>query len=432
MSSYKRVTKTVRAATAAVALTGLLGLGACAAADRTPGSAAGTSTAPAGHVVPGAALDALAQRDVDAGAPGVVIRIDDGRRPPVTVAKQADWTRADHRLSADDQFRMGSNTKTMVATVALQLVAEHRLKLTDPVEKWLPGAVANGQKITVRMLLNHTSGLPDYFFDLERGRFDTDVLNAVTGKVQRTWTPRRLLATAAKYPVLFAPGTNYSYSNTNYVAVGLILERVTGDSVSHLLRSRILRPLGLNDAYLATDGRSRDGDHLAHGYEPDAANVTPILKKFGTPAGTQFYGPARPGHVDVTGYDPTYTWAAGAMIATPRDWDRFLSALLSGRLLPKAQLAQMRTTVVDPTSQGTVRYGLGLMTYTNRCGTVWGHTGGIPGFGSQNYTDATGQKTVSVVTTTQFGAKTDAIAVADQRVVDAAVCTMLGKPIPAN
>jgi D-alanyl-D-alanine carboxypeptidase len=118
------------------------------------------------------------------------------------------------------------------------------------------------------------------------------------------------------------------------------------------------------------------------------------------------------------------------MVATPEDWDRFLSALLSGRLLPPAQLDQMRATVEDPLSGGTLRYGLGLMRYTSPCGTVWGHTGGIPGFGSQNYTDDTGRRMVSVVTTTQFGAKSDEVMAADQKVVDAAVCTMLGRPIP--
>ena len=407
-----------RWAVVAVAVTGMLGV----------------STAPAGAAPAGAAvaLARLAQQDVDAGAPGVVVRIDDGRHRPLTVARQAAWTRADHRLSAADEFRMGSNTKTMVATVALQLVAERRLSLRDPVDRWLPGAVANGRTITVRMLLNHTSGLPDYFSDLEQRRFDPDILDAVTGKSQRGWTPRQVLAVAHRYPVLFAPGTRHSYSNTNYVALGLILERVTGDSVTHLLQSRILRPLGLHDTYLPADGRSRDGDRLAHGYEPDAAHIGPLLELFGAPAGTRFFGPPRPDHVDVTANNPSYTWAAGAIVSTPRDWQRFLSALLSGRLLPPAQLAEMRTTVEDPTSGGTVRYGLGLMRYTTACGTVWGHTGGIGGYSSQNYTDDTGRRTVTVVTTTQFGAKTDAVMVADQRVVDAAVCTMLGHPIPAS
>jgi D-alanyl-D-alanine carboxypeptidase len=428
MTSRRYFSRAERAATAAVAVAGLLGLSAHLA---TTASAAQTTTTAAAASAPDGLLTTLMEEDVQAGAPGVIVRIDDGDRL-VTVARQAPWATADHRLSAADQFRMGSNTKTMVATVALQLVAERRLSLSDPVDKWLPGAVANGRTITVRMLLNHTSGLPDYTFDLEKARFDPELLAAITGQRPRRWTPGRLLSVAAKYPVNFAPGTGYSYSNTNYVALGMILERVTANSLADLLRDRILRPLNLHDTYLATNGRSRDGKQLAHGYEPDAAHLGPLLEHFGAPAGTAFAGPERHEHVDVTGISPSWAWAAGAIVSTPRDWDRFLSALLSGRLLPAAQLAQMRTTVEDPGSNGTGRYGLGLMQYTNGCGTVWGHTGGIPGYGSQNYTDATGRRTVTVVTATQFGSKFPGVQEADQRVVDAAVCTMLGKPVPAG
>jgi D-alanyl-D-alanine carboxypeptidase len=377
-------------------------------------------------------LSVLAEQEVQAGAPGVIIKVDDGRGRPVTVARQVAWTRPDHRLSADDEFRMGSNTKTMVATVVLQLLAQHRLSLTDPVDKWLPGLVANGDRITLRMLLNHTSGLPDYFEDLEKRRFDPDVLYSITGQRPRAWTPRQLLAVAARYPVSFEPGARYSYSNTNYVALGLILARVTGNSLDHLLRDRIIRPLGLTHTYLATDGRSRDGDRLAHGYEPDAAHLGPLLAQVGAPADAAFVGPVRHENVDVTNLSPSWGWAAGAIVSTPGDWARFLRALLSGRLLPAAQLAQMRTTVEDPDSAGAFRYGLGLMRYTNSCGSVWGHTGGIPGYASQNYTDVTGRRSVTVISTSQFGIKSPEIADAELKVVDAAVCTMLGAPIPAN
>jgi len=120
------------------------------------------------------------------------------------------------------------------------------------------------------------------------------------------------------------------------------------------------------------------------------------------------------------------------MVSTAHDWAVFLKALLSGRLVPARELAEMRTTVEDPDSQGTVRYGLGLMQYTSPCGPVWGHTGGIPGFASQNYTDASGRRTVTVVTLSQFGTKFAEVQAADQKVVDAAVCAMLGKPAPQN
>jgi len=369
-------------------------------------------------------LDVLVQQDIDAGVPGVVVRVDDGRGRRTEVSRQAAWTRADNRLSVDDQFRMGSNTKTMVATVLLQLVAERRLRLDDPVERWLPGLVPNGRAITLRMMLNHTSGLADYVLD-------PAVLASITGQRPHTWTPEQLLAAAAKYPPLFPPGQEHSYSNINYIALGLVLERVTGRGVARLIQDRLVRPLGLRHTYLAVDSASRDGDRLAHGYEPDAAHLAPLLPP-GVPPGVAFVGPARGEHVDVTALDPSWAWAAGSVVSTPRDWTRFLGALMSGRLLPAAQLAQMRTFVDDPSSGGTGRYGLGLQEYTNSCGTVWGHTGGVPGFSSQNYTDRAGRRTVSVVSTTQFGLLDPTLRAADQKVVDAAICVMLGKPVPAT
>src|SRR5689334_15454669 len=110
-------------------------------------------------------LQALVREMVGEGMPGVAVRVDDGHGKPIEISEQAAWTRKDHRLRADDEVREASNTKTMMATLALQLVAEHRLALSDPVDKWLPGQVRNGRAITLRMLLNHTSGLFDYTDD---------------------------------------------------------------------------------------------------------------------------------------------------------------------------------------------------------------------------------------------------------------------------
>lgn len=391
-----------------------LALAACAVPEEAP-PAATNSTA--------RQLDALARQDVAAGVPGVVIRVDDGTGKPIEVAKQADWTTADHRLTADDQFRMGSNTKTMTAVLVLQLVAEHKLSLEDSVEKWLPGLVPNGKNITLRMLLNHTSGLYDYLNDPE-------TLAAVTGQDERTKTPAELLAVAAKYPPLFAPGAQYSYSNTGYLALGMVLEAVTGRSPETLLRQRIINPLGLRDTYLATNDVSRDGARLADSYEPDAEHLAPLLPD-GVPAGTAFAGPARAGHVLTTSINPYWAGAAGAVVSTPEDWQRFLRALAAGSLLPRAQLAEMRKTVIEsPGTANSPRYGLGLEEYVSPCGSVWGHTGRIPGYASENYTNAEGTRSVTVVTTTMFGLFDPKLAAADQKVVDGAVCAMLGKPLP--
>ncbi|MEY9962701.1 D-alanyl-D-alanine carboxypeptidase [Streptacidiphilus sp. MAP12-16] len=406
---------------------------ACAAsptpASPTPASIAetGMAQARAAHTGAPAArtdqLTALAQQDVDAGAPGVIVRVDDGNGPAVEISRQAPWTRADHTLAVGDQFRMGSSTKTMVATLVLQLVAEHRLKLTDPVEKWLPGLVPNGHAITLRMLLNHTSGLFNHVND-------PAVLAAFTGQDTRQWTPKELLAAAVRHPALFAPGKEYSYSNTNYIALGLVLEKATGHRLADLIEERIARPLNLKQTYLATSTPRSDGSKLAHGYEPDAAHLASLLPP-GTPAGTAFAGPSRGDHVDTTWINNSSEWAAGGVVSTAEDWGRFQTALMSGGLLPPAQLKEMRTTVAEDASTPN-RYGLGLEKVVTPCGTVWGHVGQVPGYSSENYTDSTGHRTVSVFTTTIFGLAEPKVGAADQALVNAAVCTMLGKPVPSK
>ncbi|BCL29749.1 serine hydrolase domain-containing protein [Streptomyces aurantiacus] len=412
----------------AAALTGTLG--ACG------GAAARQPSAPVGaDVSQQARLAELVRQDVAAGAPGVIVRVDDGHGRTIEIARQASWSRADHTLAAKDKFRMGSNTKTMVATVVLQLVAEHRLKLSDPVDAWLPGLVPNGSAITVRMLLNHTSGLFDY-------TDDPDVLKAFTGQDTRIWTPEELIAAGVRHDALFAPGTDYAYSNTNYVALGLVAEKATGHTLGDLIQQRIAGPLHLRNTYLVTgtdtdSGKDSDAGTakspvLAHGYEPDAARLAPLLPP-GTPAGTAFAGPARSeGYVDTTWVNASTEWAAGGMVSTARDWARFDSALLSGKLLPAAQLKEMKTTVAEESEFPNRRYGLGLEKVTTPCGTVWGHNGQVPGYSSEAYTDATGRRTASVLTSTIFGLASPKAGAANQAVVNAAVCTMLGKPIPAT
>ncbi|MBB5907501.1 serine hydrolase [Actinoalloteichus hymeniacidonis] len=127
---------------------------------------ADTETPPnSAHDLPVTQLTALLDDAITAGVPGGVVRIDDGSGEPIEIARQADWTTDDHGLAARDQFRMGSNAKTMIGVLVQQLAAEQQLALTDPIERWLPGAVPNGSEITLHMLLNHTSGLDDYIYE---------------------------------------------------------------------------------------------------------------------------------------------------------------------------------------------------------------------------------------------------------------------------
>ncbi|MGV9776919.1 serine hydrolase domain-containing protein [Streptosporangium sp. NPDC003464] len=394
-----------------------------AVAAAFPAAAAATpSAAWSGTEARRAQLQQLARKLVDAGAPGVIVRVDDGRGRPVEIAEQATWTRRDHLLKVGDEFRMGSNTKTMTATLVLQLVAEGKLALTDPVERWLPGKVPNGKAITLRMLLNHTSGLFDY-------TEDAALRPSILGKDRRRWTPAELLAVGVKHDPLFAPGTEWSYSNTGYAAIGAVLERVTGRSLADLVRDRIARPLGLNHTYFATDSTWR-GPH-AHGYELDAAHMPPSV-----PAEFRhFAGARRNGHVDVSGNAPGWGGAAGAVVSTTQDWARFSTALTSGKLLPAAQLAQMRTTVpVDPRQPDGPGYGLGIQTGPTPCGTFWGHDGGMPGYLTTSVTDRTGSRTATVLISTEFWSEfggAPKIAKAAQALQSAVICTMFGKPVPA-
>ncbi|MEU1722862.1 serine hydrolase domain-containing protein [Actinomadura sp. ATCC 39365] len=249
------------------------------------------------------------------------------------------------RPSPGGYFRIGSVTKTFVATVVLQLVDEGRLKLDDPIGDHLPGLVPGGDRITVRGLLDHTSHLYDY---MSEPGYST---NRWRGEARfRSYRPAELLkvAFAKKLP----DDGKWHYSNTNYVVLGLLVEKLTGRTYGEEVARRILRPLGLRHTLVPGDRAGLPSPH-AKGYEP------------------------MPALVDATRMNPSLDWAAGEMISTAADLERFMSALLGGRLTSAASLKAMRTTV--ETGAG-FRYGLGLQAYALPCGTVWGHSGELIGY----------------------------------------------------
>ena len=307
-------------------------------------------------------------------------------------------------VRADDEFRIGSATKTFVATVVLQLAAEHRLSLDDTVAHWLPGVVSgngnDGGRITIRELLQHTSGLYDYADDFP----EIDSSAAFEADRYTTYTPGQLVAIAMRHRPDFAPGTSWEYSDTNYILVGMIIAKATGHTWQQEVLDRIIRPLGLRHTVAPGTDPSIPDAHL-DGYSA-----------FGS-------GPA----IDVTSANMTYAGSSGAMISTTADLIRFHQALLGGKLLPSTQLAEMETTVpahaFDSLWPGA-RYGLGLMWLPLSCGGgVYSHGGDVPGYTTLDGTTPDGRHVAVVEATGDGGTASLATQHAMVALVDQQMCS---------
>jgi len=306
---------------------------------------------------------------VAAGAPGALALVREGNR--TTRVTSGYGTLAPKTpMRATDRFRIGSVTKTFVATVVLQLVAEGKLSLDDTVERRLPGLVPNGRNITVRQLLNMTAGLFDYLADGD----PTVAKPYIAGNYTYTWKPQELVEIAVSHKPHFAPGAGWSYCNTCYVVLGLIVEARTGRSLSTELRGRIFTPLHLRGTTFDTTPRIA-GRH-AHGYELEGKRLQ-----------------------DVSDLNPSYGWAAGAIVSTADDVARFYRALLVGRLLPPDLMRAMETTVGARSLGPGVRYGLGIAKVRTPCGTAWGNRGGLPGYGTSTLSSKDGNRQIVVLAT---------------------------------
>lgn len=252
------------------------------------------------------------------------------------------------------QVRIASNTKTFVATVVLQLAAEQRIDLDAPVEHYLPGVVngpgGDGNLITVRNLLQHTSGIPDYLAQLNL---------ASVADLQSPRPATELIRLGLDQPAEFAPGTSTGYSNTDFLLAGELVQRVTGQPVGLEVTRRIILPLGLRDTYWP---------------------LFPLenIIRLPHPRGYHDFDGTL---IDITDIDPGWGLSDGAMVSTGADLNRFFMALLSGALLPPAQLADMRHVVPSSDPLRGDDFGLGLFHRTNACGLdIWSHGGAMNGF----------------------------------------------------
>ena len=355
----------------------------------------------------GAAGQGALQQQVDAvqqtGTVGVLAEVVGPRGSAYATVGKAD-TATGAPVQADDEFRIGSATKTFVATVVLQLAAEHRLSLDDTVAHWLPGVVSgngnDGGRITIRELLQHTSGLYDYADDFP----EIDSSAAFEADRYTTYTPGQLVAIAMRHRPDFAPGTSWEYSDTNYILVGMIIAKATGHTWQQEVLDRIIRPLGLRHTVAPGTDPSIPDAHL-DGYSA-----------FGS-------GPA----IDVTSANMTYAGSSGAMISTTADLIRFHQALLGGQLLPSTQLAEMETTVpahaFDSLWPGA-RYGLGLMWLPLSCGGgVYSHGGDVPGYTTLDGTTPDGRHVAVVEATGDGGTASLATQHAMVALVDQQMCS---------
>lgn len=325
------------------------------------------------------------------GQPAALASVEDGEGRTRTYVAGVGNLATGAKVPRDGQVRIGSNTKTFTAVVVLQLVGEGKVDLEASVDTYLPGLVRgegiDGGRITVRQLLQHTSGIPEYGDDIS----DEELPH-------RYFEPRDLVDIALKHKAEFEPGKKWSYSNTNYVLAGLIIQKVTGRPLAEEIDRRIIKKIGLRHTYFPAPGDKSIREPHPRGYHRTKAGE-----------------PLR----DFTELDPSVAWAAGQMISTNSDLNRFFGKLLgSDLLLAEAQRTQMRTTV--PIEGTRFHYGLGLMSRPLSCGGVyWGHGGDIAGYETRGgVTDAGRAANVAVTSIPMEEAGINGVL----KVVDTALC----------
>ena len=299
-------------------------------------------------------LKSRAQGLVEAGYPAVLAAVTDSKGESAGVAVGKGNLETGQAPPMDGEVRIGSNTKTFVAVVVMQMVQEGKVGLDEPIETYLPGLIKgegiDGSKITVRQLLQHTSGLPEYT-DTTPGSGDIFQIK------DHYIPPRDLLDTALSKPAQFEPGAQWKYTNTNYLVLGMLVERVSQRPVGEQIDERIVKKLGLSHTYFPASGEEKIRGTHPQGYHLSAGGKLE----------------------DITEMDPAWAWAAGAMVSTPSELNTFFQAVLDGRLLTQSSIDEMKKGV-DIGSGGRV-YGLGIVGTPLSCGgTAWGHGGDIEGY----------------------------------------------------
>lgn len=335
------------------------------------------------------------------GPPGVIAVLTRGTRTEIFRAGVAE-TGTDRPIEATDHMRIASTAKAYSGAVSLQLVDRGKLRLNDTIGRVLPRLPRAWHQVTLRQLLNHTSGLPDYS---EAPEF----LSLLTADPRRHFDSRRLLDFVAAEPLNFRPGARYAYSNSDNIAVALMAEAVTGRRYEDLLARLVYRPLGLRGTSLPQGYRMPPP--YMHGYD-----VSP---------------PAPPEDVSEV-LSASGVWASGGIISTPKDMTAFVRAYAGGKLISdrtrRRQLAWVNGAS-EPAGPGENKAGLAIFRYTTRCGVVYGHTGNFPGYTQLIAATPDGKRSLTFSLTTQVNKTNKPGLLARLRTVEENfVCALLRKP----
>ena len=298
-----------------------------------------------------AALDRALKRLVAlrGGPPGVIAIVQRGLHREIHSFGVAN-VRTERPMRINDRMRLASTSKAFSGAVALSLVSKGKLSLNDTIGEWLPGLPDAWHEITLRQLLNHTSGLPNF-------TEDPDFLAALEASPKNAPPPRKLLSFVEDEPLNFEPGTQYEYSNTDNVTVGLMVQAATGKTYEKQLQEQVFGPLGLRKTSLPRGANLREP--FIHGYDNDPSQQPPEDLSEVLASG--------------------WFWASGGMVSTPADLNRFVRGYVGGQLFDPWTRWQQRRVFEggrsDPPGPGKNSAGLGIFRYETRCGTVWGHTG---------------------------------------------------------
>jgi D-alanyl-D-alanine carboxypeptidase len=331
---------------------------ASALAVQAQPAAAHSAATPSAATPAAATIDEMLVAALAHGIPGIALAVEQRGKVIYSGAAGVASIEQDIPLKPTDRFRIYSITKTFTATIIYQLVDEGILTLDDTVAQWLDepdvALIPNVETVTIRQVLNHTSGIYD-FGDDDDSPFWDDAFLGPEADWTKVWTLPELLAYAdpANHAPYFAPGEGFHYSNTNYLLLGMIIENATGSTFGAELQSRILTPLELNDTFFATGGTMPEG--LVDGYQLLDDQL-----------------------VNVSESNLSWAWAAGNMVSTTADLLRFASATISGELLSPESFKEMFTFIPSPNPD--LQFGNGLYQAVTPNGTLIGMDGGSAGF----------------------------------------------------